>query len=95
VQKNIEELCQAKEECFSVAMQCSIKFKNNFAKVGVFSTDQNFIRGDPEGVIKWIECEVEAFHEVLTSRGDFFLPVWVPKGLCLCLRRMAANMRRL
>jgi hypothetical protein len=94
VQKNIEELCQTKEECFSVAMQCSIKFKNTFAKVGVFSTDQNFIRGDPEGVIKWIECEVEAFHEVLTSRG-YFLPLWVPEGLCRCLRRMATNMRRL
>jgi hypothetical protein len=46
VQKNIEELCQAKEECFSVAMQCSDKLKSTFAKVGAFSTDQNFIRGD-------------------------------------------------
>jgi hypothetical protein len=71
VQKNIEELCQAKEECFFVAMQCSNKLKSTFAKVGAFSIEQNFIRGDPEGVIKWIEGEVEAFDEVLTCRGDF------------------------
>jgi hypothetical protein len=27
--------------------------------------------GDPEGVIKWIQGEIEAFDEVLTDRGDF------------------------
>jgi hypothetical protein len=37
----------------------------------MFSTEQNFIHGDPEDVIKWIECEVEAFDEVLTGREDF------------------------
>jgi DNA mismatch repair ATPase MutS len=52
VQKNVEELRQGKEECFSVAMQCSNKLKSTFAKVGAISTDQNFTRGDPEGVIK-------------------------------------------
>jgi hypothetical protein len=52
-------------------MQCSNKLKSTFTKVGVFSTDQNFIHGDPEGVIKWIEGEVEAFDEILTNRGDF------------------------
>jgi hypothetical protein len=35
--------------------------KSTFAKVGVFSAEQNFIRGDLEGVVKWIEGEVEAF----------------------------------
>jgi hypothetical protein len=25
--------------------------KNNFAKVGAYSSEENFIRGDPEGVI--------------------------------------------
>jgi hypothetical protein len=42
-----------------------------FAKVGAFSNEQNFIRGDPEGVIRWIEGEVKAFDEVLIGRGDF------------------------
>jgi hypothetical protein len=71
VQKNVEELHQAKEERFSVAMQCSNKLKRTFAKVGAFSTDQNFIHDDLEGVIKWIEGEVEAFDEILIVRGDF------------------------
>jgi predicted metal-dependent peptidase len=71
VQKNVEELHEAKEECYSVAMQCSDKLKNVIAQFGAFSTDRNFIRGDPEGVIKWIEGEIEAFDKVLTGRGNF------------------------
>jgi hypothetical protein len=53
-------------------MQCSNKLKNAFVRVGAFSTEQNFIFGDLEGVIKWIEGEVETFDEVLTGRGDFY-----------------------
>jgi hypothetical protein len=34
-------------------------------------TEQNYIRGDPKGVVRWIEGEVEAFNEVLTGREDF------------------------
>jgi hypothetical protein len=52
-------------------MQCSNKLKNAFVSVGALSAKQNFIRGDPEGVIKWIEGEVEASDEVLTDKGDF------------------------
>jgi hypothetical protein len=52
VQKNVEELRQAKEECYNVAMKCSNKFKSAFISVGAFSAEQNFICGDPEGVIK-------------------------------------------
>jgi hypothetical protein len=33
--------------------------------------NENFICGDPEGAVKWIEGEIEAFDEVLTGRGDF------------------------
>jgi hypothetical protein len=71
VQRNIDELHQSKEECFNVCMECCNKLKSTFAKVGTFLTEQNFIHGDPEGVVKWIEGEIEAFDEVLTSRGDF------------------------
>jgi hypothetical protein len=42
-----------------------------FANVESFSNDENFICGDAEGDIKWIEGEIEAFYEVLTGRGDF------------------------
>jgi len=45
--------------------------KNAFTSVGAFSVERNFIRGDPEGLIKWIESEIEAFDEVLTDRGIF------------------------
>jgi hypothetical protein len=45
--------------------------KNAFVSVGAFSAEQNFIRGDPKGVIKLIEGEIEPFDEVLTGRGDF------------------------
>jgi hypothetical protein len=52
-------------------MQCSDKLKNAFTSVGVFLAERNFIRGDLEGVMKWIEGEIEAFDEVLTGRSDF------------------------
>jgi hypothetical protein len=45
--------------------------KDNFSKVGAFSSEQKFIRGDPNGVIQWINDEAEAFEEILSDRGDF------------------------
>ena len=42
-----------------------------FASVGAFSNDENFIRDDAEGAIRWIEGNIEAFHEVLTGWRDF------------------------
>jgi hypothetical protein len=53
-------------------MECCNNLKNNFAKVGAFSSKQNFIRGDPDGVIQWISGEAEAFEEILSDRGDFY-----------------------
>jgi adenylyl- and sulfurtransferase ThiI len=47
VQKNVEELRQAKEECYTIAMQCSAKLKNVFTSFSAFSTERNFVRGDP------------------------------------------------
>jgi hypothetical protein len=38
--------------------------------VGAYSSEENFIRGDPEGVIEWISGEAEAFEEILTDHGD-------------------------
>jgi hypothetical protein len=45
-------------------------FENNFAKVGAYSSEENFIRGNPEGVIEWISGKAEAFEEILNDRGD-------------------------
>jgi hypothetical protein len=33
---------------------CVEKIKASFANVGAYSNEDNFIRGDPEGVIEWI-----------------------------------------
>jgi hypothetical protein len=44
--------------------------KTSFAKVGAYSAEENFIRGDPEGVVEWISGEAEAFEEILSDRGD-------------------------
>jgi hypothetical protein len=46
------------------------KMKTSFANVGAYSNEDNFIRGDPEGVIEWISGEAEAFEEILSDRGD-------------------------
>jgi hypothetical protein len=46
------------------------KFENSFAKVGAYSSKENFVRGDPEGVIEWISREAEAFKEILNDHGD-------------------------
>jgi hypothetical protein len=46
------------------------KLKTCFAKVGAYSAEENFIRGDPEGVVEWISEEAEAFEEILSDLGD-------------------------
>ena len=46
------------------------KIKVSFTNVGAYSNEDNFIRGDPEGVIEWISGEAEAFEEILSGRGD-------------------------
>jgi hypothetical protein len=53
-------------------MECCNNLKNSFANVGAFSSEQKFIRGDSDGVIRWISGEAGAFDEILTDRGDFF-----------------------
>jgi hypothetical protein len=46
------------------------KLKTSFSKVGAYSSEENFIRGDPEGVSEWISGEAKAFEEILSDRGD-------------------------
>jgi hypothetical protein len=52
-------------------MECCNELKNSFAKVSAFSTEQNFIRGDPDVLIRWIGGKAKAFDEILSDRGDF------------------------
>jgi hypothetical protein len=51
VKKNVEELLDSKERCHETSLECAKKLKNSFAKVGANSSEQKFIRCDPEGVI--------------------------------------------
>jgi hypothetical protein len=51
-------------------MECVKRIKTSFTNVDAYSNEDNFIRGDPEGVIEWISSEAEAFEEILSDRGD-------------------------
>jgi hypothetical protein len=68
--KNVEELRASRERCFEKSLDCVKKIKASFAKVGAYSTEENFIRGDPEGVVEWISGEAETFEEILSDRRD-------------------------
>jgi hypothetical protein len=70
LEKNIEELRESKERCFEKSLDCVKNLKNSFAKVGAYSSEENFIRGDPEGAIEWISGESEAFEEILSDCRD-------------------------
>jgi hypothetical protein len=54
LEKNVEELRISKERCFEKSMDCVKKIKTSFANVGAYSSEDNFIRGDPGGPIEWI-----------------------------------------
>jgi hypothetical protein len=70
LEKNVEELRTSKERCFEKFVECVKKIKTSFANVGAYSSEDNFIRGDPEGVIEWISGEAEAFEEILSDHED-------------------------
>jgi hypothetical protein len=70
LEKTVKELCASKERCFEKSLGCVEKIKTSFANVGAYSNEDNFIRGDPEGVIEWISGEAEAFEEILSDRED-------------------------
>jgi hypothetical protein len=69
-EKTVAELRTSKERCFEKSVECVKKIKTSFANVGAYSTEDNFILGNPEGVIEWISSEAEAFDEILSDRGD-------------------------
>jgi hypothetical protein len=60
-QKNVDELCATKEKCYEISMECAKNLMNSFSKVGAYSSEQKFIRGNPDEVIQWINSEFEAF----------------------------------
>jgi hypothetical protein len=70
LENSVEELRESKERCFKKSLDCVRKLKISFTKVGVYSSEEKFFRGDPEGVIDWIGEEAEAFEEILSDRGE-------------------------
>jgi molecular chaperone GrpE (heat shock protein) len=48
-EKIVAELRSSKERCFEKFVECVKKIKTSFANVGAYSSEDNFIRGDPEG----------------------------------------------
>jgi Ribonuclease G/E len=73
LEKTVEELRSSKERCFEKSLGCVEKIKASFANVGAYSNKDNFIRGDPKGVIEWISGEAKAFKEILSDRGDVYV----------------------
>jgi hypothetical protein len=70
--KTVVELCSSKERCYEKSVEYVKKIKTSFANVGAYSSEDNFVRGDPEGPIEWISSEAEAFEEILSDRGDVY-----------------------
>jgi hypothetical protein len=93
-EKTVVELRASKERCFEKSLECVKKIKTSFANVGAYSSEKNFIRGDPEGVIEWISGEAEAFQEILSDRGTY-VPSLARGELQLFWRRQGANMLKL
>jgi hypothetical protein len=69
-EKIVVELRSSKERCYEKSVACVQKIKTSFANIGAYSNEDNFVLGDPEGPIEWINDEAEAFEEVLSGRGD-------------------------
>jgi hypothetical protein len=49
LEKNVEEIRESKERCFEKSLDCVRKLKTTFAKVGAYSSEEQFIRGAPRG----------------------------------------------
>jgi hypothetical protein len=69
-EKTVVKLCSSKERCYKKYVACVQRIKTSFANIGAYSNEDNFVLGDPEGPIDWINGEAESFEEVLSGRGD-------------------------
>jgi hypothetical protein len=70
LEKIVAELRSSKERCYEKSVECARKIKTSFVNVGAYSSEDNFVQGDPKGPIEWISSEAEAFVEILSDRGD-------------------------
>ena len=49
---NVKELRASQRRCYVKSIECVKKIKSSFARVGAFSSEENFTRGNPEGPIE-------------------------------------------
>jgi hypothetical protein len=90
-EKTVVELRASKERCFEKSVECVKKIKTSFANVGACSSKDNFIRGDPEGVMEWISNEAKTFEDILSDSGDV-CAFYGARGLQPFWRRQVVNM---
>jgi hypothetical protein len=94
LEKNVEELRDSKERCFEKSLDCVRKLKTSFAKVGAYSSKENFIRGDLEGVIDWISEKPKLLKRSSVIAGTF-VPLPALEGLQQFWRRLVVTMLKL
>ena len=70
LESKVKELRTSQGKSYAKSIECVNKIKSSIANVGVFSSEENFSRGNPGGPLEWISHEAEAFEEILNSRGD-------------------------
>jgi hypothetical protein len=51
-EKTAVELRSSKERCYEKSIECVRKIKTSFVSVGAYSSEDNFVRGDPKGPIE-------------------------------------------
>jgi hypothetical protein len=88
--KTVVELRSSKERCYEKSVECVRKIKTSFANVGAYSSEDNFVRGDPEGPIEWISSEAEAFEEILNDRGDV-CAFSIARGIASILEKLGCD----
>jgi hypothetical protein len=89
-----EELCDSKEKCYEISLECAKKLKDNFGRVGAFSCEQKFIRGDPDGLSSGSLGRLKLLTRYSAIEGISAL-LLVPAGLYQFWKRSAVTMRRL
>jgi hypothetical protein len=91
LEKNVEELRESKERCFEKSLDCVRKLKNSFAKVGAYSSKENFIR-----VCYWLDKRGSwsFWRDPQRSRGHLCFSLAV-EGLRQFWRRLVATMLKL
>jgi hypothetical protein len=89
-EKTVVEFRSSKERCYEKIVACVKKIKTSFANVGAYSSEDNFVLGDPEGPIEWISGEADAFEEILNGRGDV-CAFSGPRGVATILEKVGCE----